>query len=313
MAARTPAVIDTDVGGDPDDVVAILAFLRSRSLAPALAVTADEKPGFGRFRLLRRVVDLCGGGGRMRLFAGLQGTCGESKFVCDALLTDEQRRPEGKTEMFDSFCAALRGLVAANELVCYVAIGGLANLAEYLARYPGDAPRIRVVAMVGDLTEGREARVTWNAKLAPAAAAAVLGNTGLAGLVIVPTDATRLSPKLPPADEIAGDADVAAACSRAGAPGLVGVVRENFRAYAEQLYPESRMHDPLAVAVADGRVRAEGGVLVRTDQSGAVSRGGDGARAAGVVRPAAVESMTDFWAVVLGDGDVPAAKRPRKA
>jgi hypothetical protein len=56
--ARAPMIVDTDIGGDPDDTVALVVAAR-RVPELALVITSDEYGG-ERARFLRYLLDLVG-------------------------------------------------------------------------------------------------------------------------------------------------------------------------------------------------------------------------------------------------------------
>ena len=55
---ESPMIIDTDIGGDPDDTVAVVAAARSVPEL-ALVVTSDEYSG-ERARFVRHLLDVAG-------------------------------------------------------------------------------------------------------------------------------------------------------------------------------------------------------------------------------------------------------------
>lgn len=55
---RTPLILDTDIGGDPDDAIAV-ALAARRFPERALVITTDEHRG-GRARFARQFLDLLG-------------------------------------------------------------------------------------------------------------------------------------------------------------------------------------------------------------------------------------------------------------
>ncbi|HET9944454.1 MAG TPA: nucleoside hydrolase [Actinomycetes bacterium] len=291
--------VDTDIGGDPDDVAA-LAMLAGRTDVDLVAVTTVLDADGTRAAMARHCLRLVGRPD-VPVVAGAPATSGGRRLdPMSELWTGADLRPEPAS---DDAVARLADSIRSGATV--LAIGPLTNLALLERAEPGLLGRARIVAMGGwvhDLEDdlpawgpGRD----WNVAADLDAARTVLPRTGdLTVVTLHETLRTHLRrahlPRLRAAGAIgallAHQAEVyAAARDHAGL------------AAAHEGLPDDLLlflHDPLAAAVAVGGpgVRVERRAAVVVEDRGALrlTRSPTG-RDVGVVTAVDSESITERW------------------
>jgi len=185
-------LIDTDVGDDIDDALALAVALRSPELK-VVGVTTVFRDGPRRALLAREVLNRFGGT-NVPVVAGCS----------DPILPDWNSFPEGQTlgrqfealapnakweesrHAVDFLISTAREFAARGEALTVVTIGALTNIALALRLAPDIVPTIKIRAM-GALW-GR-AQAEWNILCDPEAAALVLGSS--ADLTFVSFDVTE--------------------------------------------------------------------------------------------------------------------------
>lgn len=261
-ATTTLTVLCTDAGTDPDDLVAILAAMADPTLDVCAIVSASEEVGEPRFRMIRHVVRQLAGSQQYcpLVFAGLERPVPDGRrpyYCCESF----PGPAPASHERFDAFVAYLHEMCAFGP-VKYVAIGGCANLSAFLEAWPDDAKQLHVVAMLGDLNP-ESARAEFNVRMAPHAAIAVLRNTNLASLTLVPvctTTHTREMEGVFGYDDLAvkrghimgSPLEIACRGTRVG-QAFLDMYAANLETF---MHNTTHMHDPMAVAVAAGALRA---------------------------------------------------------
>ncbi|WP_166678037.1 nucleoside hydrolase [Kribbella kalugense] len=159
--ARAPMVIDTDIGGDPDDTVALVVAGR---LVPELrlVITSDEYGG-ERARFARYLLDLVGRTD-VRVVAG--SDLGNSRmWVIDGLCPAEV--PRQGTDVLGAvseLCAATDGRIR------WVGMGPLSNLAMLQAERPELVSQLVVTQMGGAINFRDPTRAEHNFRVDPQAA-----------------------------------------------------------------------------------------------------------------------------------------------
>ncbi len=148
-------VLDTDIGGDPDDFVALV--VAARLVPDLLVVTADEVGGL-RAQLARRVLGLVGRSdveviegidlGERRLFLPDPG-----QSVPAYVLPSVQEREDRRHELAD---ALNQRIVNAEGPVQWVGCGPMTNVATLLRAAPELAEQITVTQMGGWLDHCRD-------------------------------------------------------------------------------------------------------------------------------------------------------------
>lgn len=234
---RAPLIIDTDLGGDPDDAVAVaVAALRVPELA--LVITTDEVGG-ERARLARHLLDLAG---RPEVPVAAGADLGGSRYFCvEGLVPGSVPFQDGDVS------AAVRAVTSAADggPVRWLGIGPMTNLAALMASDPDAAARLVVTQMGGALAYRDPTRAEHNARLDPPAAITVL--TGMRALTLVPSDVTFTE-----AIQVSADSPIARGLAGPAAPGWARLLSRHLDRWFERFHPATMQHDGLALAAALG-------------------------------------------------------------
>jgi pyrimidine-specific ribonucleoside hydrolase len=231
---REPLIIDTDLGGDPDDAVAlVLAARRVRELA--LVVTSDERDG-ARAGLARRLLDLAG---RPEVPV-VTGIALDSSFdwVADGLA------PAGELPLLDLASEVRRVLGDGDGRARWLGIGPPSNLARLLLDAPDLVARLRVTQMGGALRYRDPGRAQHNFRLDPGAAQ-VLGRLPrpphLVTSDITYHPALQVSAESPLYQRLVQHSTTAP---------WAALLRSLFERWFERRHPASHQHDALTLAAA---------------------------------------------------------------
>ena len=286
--AHARMIIDTDVGGDPDDAVALAVAVGTvPELGPV--VTSDERGG-ARARFARYLLDALGRP-EVAVVSGRQ--LADTRYFCvEGLMPAEV--PAQSTDV----AGALRSLSdTSTGPLRWVGLGPASNLADLATTHPDLVSRL-VVAQIGGRDPLSQARP--NFRLGPEAAATMLRSTAEPHLVI--SDVT-----FRPQIEISADTPLYRSLADDTACGWKALVRANFDRWFAAFHPTSMLHDPLTLSASlqlpyvDFSLER---VAVRPD--GRMHRAGEG-------RPAFVSRSADYDAfmrwVQAGLEGTPAARR----
>jgi purine nucleosidase len=189
-AAKTPIILDTDIGTDIDDAFALALIINSPELQ-LLGVTTVSGDTAARARLAAKL--LWEAGGKWRQVSVVAGEPGPPQPIDQARWADDFASPQILKESAVDF---LRGQYHRRPgEITLVAIGELTNVAALLKADPWVAKKIkRIVLMGGSIARGyapgSKAEPEWNIKSNPAAARAVF----LSGIPILmaPLDVTAM-------------------------------------------------------------------------------------------------------------------------
>lgn len=227
---NAPMIIDTDVGGDPDDAIALaVAALTVPELA--LVITTDEVSG-QRARFARHLLDLLGRPD-VPVVAGTD--LGNDRYFCVAGLIPDHI-PAQPTDP----AAAVEKVFAGSDLVRWVGLGPMSNLA---ALGSDSLARLVVTQMGGAIEYRRPGGVEHNFRLDPSATARVIPMLRCPTLVL--SDIT-FDPKI----EITPDSPLYADFSASDAPEWAALLRRHLDSWIEHFYPGSMQHDALTLATA---------------------------------------------------------------
>jgi inosine-uridine nucleoside N-ribohydrolase len=260
-AGGTPLIIDTDIGDDPDDTVALVIAARTEP-ALALVVTSDEREG-ARARFARQLLDRLGRSDVV-VAAGAQiAPTGPGMCVRDLIDPDVARQT---TEVADAV-AAVAGRSAGP--VRWLGIGFLSNLAA-LWEHRADLAARLVVTQMGGALERDPSRPEFNFGGDPQATRTVL--TGVTRPALVVADLTYR-----PQTQVEPGSPLCTGLGGAGPGSWSYLVSEQFRAWFAIPKP-SFQHDPLALSVALGQdfVTFET-ARIALDEAGRMSLAADGA------------------------------------
>lgn len=133
------AIIDHDIGTNPDDYFAILLALGLKDLSVEACVSSNTWPE--QRAAIAKVVLERSGYTDIPSFVGLGD--GTIDYLDQSLLPSTGSPLPG----IDDFCNKLVQLTSAHQTITYIAIGSLANLAHFLKIHPDHAESIRLFHM----------------------------------------------------------------------------------------------------------------------------------------------------------------------
>ena len=235
--AHTPLIIDTDVGGDPDDAIALA--IAARTVEPiGLVVTTDELAG-RRAAYARALLDALG---RTDVPVVAGADLGNDRDFCldetaTAAATGSPREPlEAIGDVLDAATGPVR----------WLGLGPCTNLARLLDQRPKDAPRLAVTQMGGALAYRDPQRAEHNVRLDTEAARHVLSRAGdFERFRLVTSDVTFSR-----SNELTAESPVVRELLRTGASRWAQLLAANLRCWFEHRYPATMQHDALALSVA---------------------------------------------------------------
>lgn len=240
--AKDPAIVlDTDIGYDPDDLIALAMLYKLAPDRVALITTSNETQPIPERAIFTREA-LRHLGSNTLVVAGRRGVRGNEKFTAREI-------PSGNPwDSNDSAVESLKKVVERNDRVTYIGIGGFSNLADYIKTYPGDANKIDTFMMGGALDYERYSGWTeYNIKIDPASARLVLGNRALK-LTLIMAQTTH-SPGL----EVTVSSELYKALSRTSDPIHEAIIDHCNLWFQDRHFEHGTlMHDPLTVATALG-------------------------------------------------------------
>ncbi|GAA1882014.1 nucleoside hydrolase [Streptantibioticus ferralitis] len=241
---NAPLIIDTDIGGDADDALAVAVAARKVPLL-SLVITADETgPAAGpgqRARFARWLLDAIG---RPEVPVVSGKSVGDTEYWCvDGLV------PETVPAQSVDVVAAVRHVCASTAgPVRWVGMGPLGNLATVLQEAPELASRLRVTQMGGALNYRHPDRAEHNIRLNVPAAHQVLDAVAKGVLPkpgFVTSDIT-----FTPAIAVGPDSAVYRALAAPGAPQWAAILRAHLDRWFERFYPDTLQHDALTLSAA---------------------------------------------------------------
>lgn len=233
--ARAPMIIDTDIGGDPDDAVAVVAAaLRVPELV--LVITSDEYGG-ERARFVRYLLDLVGRPD-VKVVAGSDLGNSRLYFVDGLFPSDVAKQDSDVVAAVEEVCAAAPGRIR------WVGMGPLSNLATLQAERPDLVARMVVTQMGGAIVYRDPSRAEHNFRVDADAVIRMLPVLEPWQPSFVVSDVT-----FNPAIEITPDTAIYRRWTEPGAPPWAGVLRAHSDRWMER-YPGSMQHDGLTLAAA---------------------------------------------------------------
>ncbi len=172
-AAKTPVILDTDIGGDIDDTWALVMLLKSPELDLKLVTTTDGHAEY-RAKLVAKILTAAG---RTDVAVGLgagghDGAGPQEEWVRDFKLSDYRG-----TVHQDGVAAIIDLITASPQPVTIISIGPSHTLAAVLDRRPEIARRAFFVGMQGSVFHGYNGgpvSAEWNVVANKAAAKKVL-------------------------------------------------------------------------------------------------------------------------------------------
>lgn len=136
-------ILDTDIGGDPDDMFALLLALNSSEIKIELIVTSDEHKG-DRAKFIKKFLSLCGK--KIDVVSGID--LGNTKYFLVKYLIKDY-----KTKVDFDYLEKIKNIVEKNKLTYYVCIGPQSNLAKFIQSYPKLKSKVEIVIMGGGINK----------------------------------------------------------------------------------------------------------------------------------------------------------------
>lgn len=230
----TPVIVDTDIGGDPDDAIALIcAAVAVPELA--LVITSDEYDN-ERARFARYLLDLLGRSD-VPVVSGAQLDDTRYWVVGDLVPDNVPAQPKDVIQAVNALCAETTNPVR------WVGMGPLSNLAQVLTGNPHLAHQLHVTQTGGAINYRDPARASHNFRLDPKAAISVINDATNLHLVIsdiTSDDAIALRP---------GDEFYLRLCAP-GAPEWATVLRRHLDRWYTTFHPYTHQHDPLTLTAA---------------------------------------------------------------
>lgn len=253
--ACIPLVIDTDIGGDGDDAIAVtVAALRLPELT--LVITTDEHHG-QRARFARHLLDLIG---RDDVAVVAGADLGNDRYLSFRGLV-----PETVAAQCNDVATAVRA-VGAQGPIRWVGIGPLSNLARVLEGNPDLGTRLHVTQMGGALAYRHPDRAEHNFRVDPRAVG-VLGKLAHVPQ-LVPSDVTFRSEL-----EITASSWLYRRFAAPDAPEWARLLRAHLDQWFERFHPATLQHDALTLAGAFDHPAIEfTSERIRLDEAGRMSK-----------------------------------------
>lgn len=242
-------ILDTDIGGDPDDIYALLFCLGSPEVSVDLIVTSDEHKGH-RAAFARKLLGLLGKD--IPVVAGTdlgnERCCMVDELVDTVLPTD--------------YLEAIKRIVKKNPLTEYLCISPQSNLAEFLSYAPELAPKLRVTLMGGSINYRVKGRAEHNIKYDLGAARSVFHSPVNKRYVI---SDTTFSPEL----EVNRDHRLYQIIAQEPDEARL-LIQKSIDNFLDRLHPLTMMHDPLTLStvIAPGYVQFEQKNLIMNEIGG---------------------------------------------
>lgn len=235
-----PLIICTDIGGDPDDALALTCAARGLPQL-ALVLTADENAG-QRARFARHVLDLHGCH-HVPVVAGAD--LGNTRWYCvDGLIpADIPAQPVDLVSAVQAVCAGTDGPVL------WAGLGPVTNLDQVLTAVPDLAQQLVITQMGGTVANPESTRAEHNLRLDPDAARRVLDHAHhlTHPLTLVTTDVTAT-----PDTRITADHQLYRRLSDPHAPRWARILGSHLDGWYTGHHDGTHPHDPLTLTAAAG-------------------------------------------------------------
>jgi pyrimidine-specific ribonucleoside hydrolase len=230
----TPVILDTDIGGDPDDTIALMLAAR---LLPelALVLTSDEVGG-QRARFARYLLDLAGRP-EVPVVSGRE-------LRADAVFCADGLTPPIVEAVATDVIAAVAGVCeTAGATVRWIGMGPLSNMADVVSVRPELASVLAVTQMGGALRYRDPSRAEHNFRQDPAAVHIALA--AIREPTLVTSEITFVDDI-----EVTTDSAVYRALTHDQAPRWAGVVTAHLDRWFDRYHPGSMQHDALTLSTA---------------------------------------------------------------
>ncbi|NKY87525.1 nucleoside hydrolase [Nocardia veterana] len=240
---RLPVCICTDLGYDPDDLLAMI--IAAAALPLRLVVTSDEFGGGERARLARYLLNLCGRTGVV-VVAGKDIEGAEARWVCDGLVPPGF--PPASMPITGSTVEAVRTVVGEGHRAAWVGLGPVSNLA-WLYRGAPELARLLVITLQGGGPAHLyrdPSRASHNPRMDPASARAIWTAPDL-DLRLVTSGVTFTEDT-----EITRDSEIYRLLAADNSPKWAKLVADGYDRWFARKRPGSKAADPMTVTAAAG-------------------------------------------------------------
>jgi len=141
-------ILDTDLGGDPDDVCALLLALNSPELKIDLIITSDE---YSQKRAKYAKLFLSLANKKIPVVSGAisQVSKKDECFIADKLISSEH------VQINNDFLPSIQKVIEKNKLTHYMCLGPESNLSEFIDKYPHLKNRVEITIMGSSLHHNR--------------------------------------------------------------------------------------------------------------------------------------------------------------
>ncbi len=220
-------ILDTDIFGDPDDLLALLYLLAQPDLNIDLIITNDEYCN-QRAALTQKFLNLVHRS-KVPVVAGRD--IGNRKYF---QFSFQSHIPEINTNVIES----VKKVISKKDKITYLCIGPQTNLAAFIKENPNYTERLNVIIMGGSLNQEKPC-VEHNIRLDIKAAQYVCSNVRAKYILIDHTQNPKTAFKVThPLYEKLNEMDNQVA----------SMVLENINYFFKNLYPTSYFHDPIAAS-----------------------------------------------------------------
>lgn len=223
-------ILDTDLGGDPDDLFTLIFALNSPELNIDLIVTNDEHKG-DRVRFTKKFFQIFAK--EAPIVAGLDKGYDKCFVVGDMI-------KETNFEVQTNFVEQIKEVVEKNDLTYYVCIGPQSNLAKFIQTHPELQNKVEILIMGGAINYRHETLAEHNIRYDVEAAITVFNSNWKKKYVI--SDIT-FTEKI----KIAEDTEFykkLVALNNSFSKFLI----ESMQCFFKALFPATMMHDPLTLS-----------------------------------------------------------------
>lgn len=263
-----PLIVDTDIGGDADDALALAAAARR---VPALTVvmTNDETPDGVRARFARLLLD--------ELARADVVTASGAVLSPDPTCVIDDLVPGGIpgqrtdiVEVFRETCSRTQGPLR------WLGLGSMTNLARVVSEEPSLAARLRVIQMGGALAYRDPTRAEHNLRLDPGAVRTVLEavREGILAVPVFVASEVTFTPRM----EITASHPIYRTLSLAGRRAWPRLLTDHVDRWVDRCHPGSIQHDALTLTAALGLPFVECDLKrVAVDEIGRTTESDDGA------------------------------------
>jgi len=223
-------ILDTDLGGDPDDLFALLLSLKSSELNINLIVTNDEHKG-DRARFAKKFLSKYGK--EIPIVSGID-LGNEKDFVVGKIIKDF------KTDLSKDFLKKIKRTIEKNEITYYVCIGPQSNLLKFIEKFPKLNKKVEILIMGGAINYRHKKKAEHNIRLDVDSAKKVFNSNWNKKYVL--SDVTFKK-------EISIDknSSIYLELKNLNKPSLK-ILLDSMNSFFEKRYPSTIMHDPLTLS-----------------------------------------------------------------